>query len=114
MHSDDIPEEVYLMMAQDMLLRHRGDATDEVVRVLPSASDFAAGTPKKQSPGARPLTQRLAAATQDLHAPSADFAEYGIHNIEDGGVALSKMGELLHGRLNSAAERLLAVIEQCS
>ena len=41
-------------------------------------------------------------------------AEYGIHNIEDGGVALSKMGELLHGRLNSAAERLLAVIEQCS
>ena len=42
-------------------------------------------------------------------------AEYGFHNIEDGGVALSKMGELLHGRLNSAAERcLLAVIEQCS
>jgi hypothetical protein len=57
-----------------MLLRHRGDATDEVVRVLPSASAFAAGTPKKQSPGARPLTQRLAAATQGLQAPSADFA----------------------------------------
>jgi hypothetical protein len=74
MHSDDIPEEFYLMMAQDMLLRHRGDATDEVVRVLPSASAFAAGTPQKQSPGARPLTQGLAAATQDLHAPSADFA----------------------------------------
>jgi hypothetical protein len=36
MHSDDIPEEFYLVMAQDMLLRHRGDATDEVVRVLPS------------------------------------------------------------------------------
>ena len=29
MHSDDIPEEFYLVMAQDMLLRHRGDATDE-------------------------------------------------------------------------------------
>jgi hypothetical protein len=27
MHSDDIPEEFYLMMAQDMLLRHRGDTT---------------------------------------------------------------------------------------
>jgi hypothetical protein len=74
MHSDDIPEEVYLMMAQDMLFRHRGDATDEVVRVLPSASAFTAGTSQKQSPGARPLTQRLAAAAQDLHAPSADFA----------------------------------------
>ena len=47
MHSDDIPEDFYLMMAQDMLLRHRGDATDEVVRVLPSASTFAAGTPQK-------------------------------------------------------------------
>ena len=47
MHSDDIPEVFYLVMAQDMLLRHRGDATDEVVRVLPSASTFAAGTPQK-------------------------------------------------------------------
>jgi hypothetical protein len=47
MHSDDIPEEFYLVMAQDMLLRHQGDATDEVVRVLPSASTFAAGTPQK-------------------------------------------------------------------
>jgi hypothetical protein len=37
MHLDDIPEEFYLVMAQDMLLRHRGDATDEVVRVLSSA-----------------------------------------------------------------------------
>ena len=46
MHSDDIPEEFYLMMAQDMLLRHRGDATDEVVRVLPRVAGMTSEWPQ--------------------------------------------------------------------
>jgi hypothetical protein len=42
----DIPEEFYLMMAQDMLLRHRGDVTDEVVRVLPRATGMTSEWPQ--------------------------------------------------------------------
>ena len=86
MHSDDIPEEFYLVMAQDMLLRHRGDATDEVVRVLPSASTFAAGTPQKSV-----LEGGGEAGMKNGGAPE----------MEDGGAAVLRGGGVARSTKNS-------------
>jgi hypothetical protein len=87
MHSDDIPEEFYLVMAQDMLLRHRGDATDEVVRVLPSASTFAAGTPQKRS-----ILEG---------GGEAGMKNGGAPEMEDGGAAVLRGGGVARSTKNS-------------
>jgi hypothetical protein len=72
--ADDMPEEFFYMMAQDMLQREGGDGSKKEKKISPQASAFAAGTPQNKSPEARPLAARLAAPAANRHTPSKDFA----------------------------------------